>query len=219
MRKGIMTDLLYIEASPRKQRSHSIAVARELLRAAEAVRPGLQVDTLDLWAEALPRFDGATIDAKYAVLAQQSHTAEQARAWEAVRQVIARFTSAPAILFSVPMWNFGVPYVLKHYIDVVTQPTLTFAFSPATGYRGLITGKRAVVVYSSSGDYTPGSGNPRPDYQKPFFEAWLRFVGISDFETLTVAPTIASAERVAAARAEALARARELGRTFWEVRS
>jgi FMN-dependent NADH-azoreductase len=216
-----MTDVLYIEASPRKERSHSIAVAREFLRVARALRPGLAIDTLDLWAEAerLPRFDGPTIDAKYAILARQSHTSEQADAWTAVQAAIARFTSTPVVLFSVPMWNFGVPYVLKHYIDVVTQPTLTFRFSPETGYQGLLHGKRAVVIYASSGDYTPGSGNPRPDYQKPFFEAWLRFIGISDFQTITVAPTIADAERVAGARAQALIRAAQVARSFWEVRS
>ena len=214
-----MTDLLYIEASPRKKRSHSTAVAREFLHAARSSRPELQVDTIDLWAEELPRFGGPAIEAKYAILAKQPHTTEQARAWDTVQGVIARFTSASTLLFSVPMWNFGVPYVLKHYIDVVTQPTHTFRFSPATGYQGLITGKRAVVIYASSGDYSSGSDNPRPDYQKPFFEAWLRFIGINDFETITVAPTIASAERVAAAHAEALARAADLGRKFWKVRT
>jgi FMN-dependent NADH-azoreductase len=44
------------------------------------------------------------------------------------------------------MWNFGVPYVLKHYIDVITQPGLTFSFNPATGFSGLVTGRPATVI-------------------------------------------------------------------------
>jgi putative NADPH-quinone reductase len=32
------------------------------------------------------------------------------------------------------MWNFGIPYKLKHYIDVLTQPGQTFNFDPTTGY-------------------------------------------------------------------------------------
>ncbi|HVY80183.1 MAG TPA: NAD(P)H-dependent oxidoreductase [Steroidobacteraceae bacterium] len=213
-----MADLLYIEASPRKERSHSIAVAREFLRAARDARPQLTVETLDLWKEELPAFDGATIEAKYAILSKQTHTPEQARAWEQVQRIIARFVSAPTLLFSVPMWNFGVPYRLKHYVDLVTQPTLTFRFSRETGYEGLVANKRAVVIYSSGGDYSPGSGNPRPDYQKPFFEAWLRFIGISRFDAITVAPTIASDERVASARAAALAQAATLAREYFEER-
>ena len=112
------------------------------------------------------------------------------------------------------MWNFNVPYILKHYIDILTQPTLTFSFSPEIGYRGLVTGKRAAVITASSGDYTPGSGNPRPDFQKPFLEAWLRFIGISDIATVAVQPTTGSAERVGAATAAAHARAVAIAREF-----
>ena len=213
-----MADLLYIEASPRKERSHSIAVAREFLHAARNVCPALTIETIDLWKEELPAFDGATIEAKYAILSKQAHTPEQARAWEPVQRIIARFVSAPVLLFSVPMWNFGVPYRLKHYVDLVTQPTLTFRFSPETGYEGLVVNKRAVVIYSSGGDYSPGSSNPRPDYQKPFFESWLRFIGITRFDAITVAPTIALDGQVESARAAALTQAAKLAREYFEVR-
>jgi FMN-dependent NADH-azoreductase len=30
--------------------------------------------------------------------------------------------TADAYLFSVPMWNAGVPYVLKQWIDIITEP-------------------------------------------------------------------------------------------------
>lgn len=202
-----MTALLYVEASPRKARSHSIAVARAFLDRFRAAHPDGTVDTLDLWTEPLPRFDGPTIDAKYAILSQRPHEAAERAAWAAVEAAVSRFTAADRFLFSVPMWNLGVPYVLKHYIDVVTQPTLTFSFSPEHGYRGLVAGRRATVIYASGGDYTPGSGNPRPDFQKPFFEAWLRFIGVDDIETVTVQPTIGRADRLDASRRSALARA------------
>jgi LacI family transcriptional regulator len=35
---------------------------------------------------------------------------------------VARFLAADRLLFSVPMWNAGIPYVLKQFIDVVSQP-------------------------------------------------------------------------------------------------
>ena len=41
------------------------------------------------------------------------------------------------------MWNFGVPYKLKHYLDVLTMPGTLFGFDPATGYIGLLKDKRA----------------------------------------------------------------------------
>lgn len=209
-----MTRLLYIEASPRKRRSHSIGIAHTFLDAYRASHPDAEIDVLDLWQEALPRFDGDVIDAKYAILARQPHTPEQRDAWRAVERVVERFAAADRIVLSVPMWNFNVPYVLKHYIDVVTQPTLTFSFSPETGCRGLLRDKRAVVVYASSGDYLPGSNNPRPDFQKPFVEAWLRFVGIDDYATIAVQPTIGNPALLEASTTAAHARAAELAARF-----
>jgi FMN-dependent NADH-azoreductase len=138
-----MARLLYIEASPRKDRSRSTQVARTFLAAYQKSRPGDSIETLDLWATSLPRFDGATIEAKYAILQGQAHTPGQAQAWKSVVDVIERFKSADKYLFSLPMWNFGVPYVFKHYIDVLVQPGLTFSFDPQSGYKGLVTGKKA----------------------------------------------------------------------------
>src|SRR5215470_16535251 len=110
-------------------------IASALPDAHRAANPGARIETLDLWATDLPRLDGATIDAKYAILAGEPHDPGQAAAWRAVTDAIAHFTRPDRLLLSVPMWNFNVPYVLKHYIDVITQPTLTFSFSPQTGYR------------------------------------------------------------------------------------
>ena len=53
------------------------------------------------------------------------------------------------------MWNFGIPYILKHYIDLIVQPGLTFSFSPSEGYKGLVTGKPVTVVYARGGAYGP----------------------------------------------------------------
>jgi FMN-dependent NADH-azoreductase len=209
-----MTRLLYIEASPRKRHSHSIAVAQPFLAAYRAAHPEHEIDVLDLWREPLPRFDGDVLDAKYAILHKAPHTDAQREAWADIERVVARFAAADRYVLSVPMWNFNVPYVFKHYVDVVTQPTLTFSFSPEAGYRGLLRDKRALVIYASSGDYLPGTTNPRPDYQKPFVEAWLRFLGIDDIETLAVQPTIGNPALLAASAEAAHARAAQLAATF-----
>lgn len=213
-----MTRLLHIEASPRGARSSSTRAAQAFLDAFTTADPTAEIDHLDLWATDLPRLDGATLDAKYAILNKQPHGVAEAAAWAAVTACIDRLKAADLLLLAVPMWNFSVPYVLKHWIDVVTQPSLTFSFSPGAGYRGLVEGKRAAVLYASGGDYRPGSGNPRPDLQSPFVEAWARFIGITDIATATVSPTLGPAERVAEGRAEGLARAARLGRAFAAAR-
>src|SRR5919108_2365858 len=108
-----MAKLLYIESSPRKDRSASIAVARHFIDLYKARNPGDTVETLDLWAANLPPFDGHTLEAKYAILNGQPHTQAQLDAWKAVVKTADHFKSADKYLFSLPMWNFSIPYVLK----------------------------------------------------------------------------------------------------------
>jgi FMN-dependent NADH-azoreductase len=187
-----MAKLLYIEASPRKSRSKSIEVANTFLDALRSANPALEVDTLDLWSTELPQFDGSVVEAKYAILHGQPHTTEQAQAWRHVEDVIARFKAPDWYLFSLPMWNFGIPYVLKHYIDVIVQPGLTFSFSPSEGYSGLVTGKKAAAVYARGGAYGPGTGAEDYDLQSKALTGILGFIGITDLTNIFVEPTLAA---------------------------
>ena len=208
-----MAKLLYIEASPRKDRSHSIAVANAFLDAYAAAHPGDTIDRLDLWTETLPAFDGAMLDAKYAILHGEQPSAAEQAAWGEVERAVARFTSADKYLISMPMWNFGLPYVMKHYIDIVTQPGLTFSFSPDSGYAGLVAGP-VTVVYASGGAYHEGSGAEAFDLQKPAFENWLAFIGLTDVTRIIAAPTLAAPDDVAAVDRAAAEAARSAAAAF-----
>ncbi len=209
-----MARLLYIEASPRKTRSYSIRVAKAFLDAYAAAHPADMIDTLDLWATDLPAFDGAMLDAKYAVIGGETHTPEQAAAWASVTDFAARFSGADKILISTPMWNFTIPYVLKHYLDIIVQPGLTFGWTPERGYFGLVTGKPAAVVYASMGGYGAGSGAEAIDYQKPYLQWILTFMGFADIKAIHAAPTGAPPEAIAATLAAATAEAREIAAAF-----
>jgi FMN-dependent NADH-azoreductase len=208
-----MSRLLHISASPRGDRSESLALARAFLDAYQEAEPASVVDTFDLWDGTLPAFGPPAAAAKMAVFAGEEPVGEQADAWRAARETFERFDSFDRYLFSVPMWNAGVPYILKQFIDVVSQPGMVFAFDPEQGYTGLLRGKRAAVVYTGAvyGEGRgPAFGN---DFQRPFFEDWLRWAGITDVEAVEFRPNLVTADADAGRRA-ALARARDLGKAF-----
>lgn len=208
-----MATLLYIEASPRKQRSHSITVADAFLDVYRSSNPNDKIDSLDLWSESLPKFDGDMINAKYAVMHGQDPSPREQVAWAEIGKICKRFTDADKYLFSVPMWNFGIPYVLKHYIDIITQPGLSWSFAPDTGYSGLVRGPVA-AIYSSGGAYHDGSGAEAFDQQKPYFEGWLGFIGLSDVSRVTIAPTLSAPDEVTATVNSAIEEAKKLGASF-----
>jgi FMN-dependent NADH-azoreductase len=111
------------------------------------------------------------------------------------------------------MWNAGVPYVLKQLIDVISQPGLVFGFDPEHGYTGLLRDKKAAVVYTSA-VYGPGRGPAfGADFQRPFFDDWLRWAGVDDVTGIEFRPDLATADADTGRRA-AHAAARDAGKTF-----
>jgi FMN-dependent NADH-azoreductase len=206
--------LLYIESSPRKERSYSIKVANEFIKCYLESHPSSKTDFLDVWTYPLPEFNGAAINAKYKVLHQEKHTPEEATAWKRVTSIFEQFSSADKYVFSVPMWNFGIPYKLKHLIDIINQPSLSFSYSAETeSYTGLVTGKPAVVIYSRGGAYSKAPADAF-DFQKKYFEFILGFMGFKDIKSIVVEPTLGGPELVEKALKDAYKQAAKMAKTF-----
>ncbi len=208
-----MAKLLYIESSPRKSRSKSITVANAFIDAYKTSNPRDEVAKIDLWDKKLPEFDGYTIDAKYQVLHGQNFDTQQQAAWQTVVDVCDEFKAADKYLFSLPMWNFGIPYKLKHYIDVIAQPGQTFNFDPATGYSGLVTERPVTVIYARGGAYN-NDGLKGMDLQKAYMEMLLGFIGFANIQSILIEPTLAAPDDLAKTEASAILRARAIAQVL-----
>ena len=128
----------------------------------------LSIDRLDVWKEEFPAFDGHVIEAKYARLAGRELDPSQADAWNGIRGMVARLEAAEAVVLSTPMWNLSISYRLKHWIDLITQPGLSFVFDPATGYTPLIRQRPLAIILSSAGDFSSGQSYGRPDLSSSY---------------------------------------------------
>lgn len=208
-----MASVLHIETSPLKTRSHTVATANAFLETYRAHHPLDAISTLDLWSTTLPHFDALTIEAKFAVLRRQQFSPEQFSKWESVRAISRRFNAADKYIFSVPMWNFGLPYPLKHYIDVVTLAGENWTWNPQEGYRPLLANRKALLIYSSAGDYPLTPTHPA-DFVKPYLRHWLSFIGITELHEISVAPTLTDAHSVQRTRDLAREQAIALARQF-----
>ena len=186
-----MSKLLYIKASPRGTASKSSAIADVYVAALRERLPDLVVDTLDLAQDKLPDFDGDKVAAKMAVIAGQSHEGQQKTAWDEITVVANRFISADRYLIAVPMWNGGIPYRLKQYIDVIHQPGLLWGLDPKTGYLGLLKNKKAVLALTS-GAFGPSMPSPAfgVDHHSTYLRDWLNQAGVTDIEDIRFQPTL-----------------------------
>ncbi|WP_454868013.1 FMN-dependent NADH-azoreductase [Pseudomonas farris] len=187
-----MTTLLHIECSPRKQRSASLEIARSFIARYQENTPDTEIITLDLWNMVLPEFDELAMDAKYAGLNGTPLTPAQQNAWNTLKDLAAFLHRADVLVMSVPLWNFSIPYKLKHFIDLVSQKDILFSFDPERGLEGMLHNKTAVVMYARGLDFSAQSITPaeRFDFQKPYVEAWLQFIGVSDVHSVIVEKTI-----------------------------
>ena len=193
-----MPRLLHIASSPRGERSESAALAATFLDRYRELDPLAEIDTFDLWDGTLPEFGPAAAAAKMTVFAGGTPQGAEGETWERTVATFRRFDSYDRYLFSVPMWNAGIPYVLKQFIDVVSQPGMVFGFDPVEGYTGLLRGKKAVLVLTSA---VYGPGRPPSfgsDFQAPYLRDWLQWAGVTDVAEVHFRPNLATADADAA---------------------
>lgn len=210
-----MANVLYIKASPRGERSYSIRAAEAFLDAYRQKNPDDQVTTVDVFEDDLPAFDFKAASAKYKIMHGQEHTENDRKTWDAVVSVIDKFKAADKYVLATPMWNFSIPYRLKQYIDIIVQPGLTFTITEDGQNQGLVGDKPIFIAYARGGAYPPGSGREGFDFQKPYLEMILQYIGLTDIRALAVEPTLmAGPEAAAESQAEAIAKAREMAAAF-----
>ena len=206
-----MATLLHIAASPRGAASESLQIAGTFLGAYRDTHAGVEIDTLDLWDGTLPEFGPAAAGAKMAVFAGQTRRASSA-ALAGRDGHVRRFAAADAYLFSVPMWNAGIPYILKQFIDVVSQPGMVFGFDPEPATPGCSPARRQ----PSS---TPAPSTDRPcalpsvTTSSAVPRRLAALDGIDDITGVEFRPNLATAD-ADSHRQRAHAEARDAGKTF-----
>lgn len=196
--------LLHIIGSPRCERSRSLDVAAHFLEKVE----GAEVEELDLWTSDLPELDGAMLESRYRLIHGQAVERGYEQRWAELRVRVDHLLSFDLWLFSVPMWNLGLPYRLKHYLDLVIQPTMAFTNDAHGAVTAHGTDKLAVLIGAGALDVRPGAPLAALDFHLAHLAQCLRvYFGVPEIYEIRAAPTYGDAaviERaMAAARVEA----------------
>lgn len=191
-----MSRLLHVEVSPRGAQSFSSRVAGAFLDEYRRLNPRDEIEHLRLFEHALPAFDAEAAGQKMehiGRLVRGEGALAPAGKWGAVVAEIERLKAADKVLISTPMWNFSLPYPLKHYLDVVIQPGLTFYVNRQGEYVGMLGGKPLQLIIASGSAYRPGFPGPDDGIKTDFMEAYLRhvacWIGLDDIRVIRIQPT------------------------------
>lgn len=168
--------LLCIDSSARRN-SISRKLTAQFRQAWKKQNPDGEVVERDLACTILPAVTDEWVDA---VSSDPSKlTPAQSKALALSDTLIEELSSADEIVIGAPMYNFTVSSMLKAWIDQVVRMGKTFTYG-AEGPKGLLSGKRAVVLTSRGGAYRPGTPTERFDFQEPYLRHILGFVGLTD---------------------------------------
>ena len=208
-----MPKLFHLRASPRDD-SASAAGAEAFLARFRETHPRWDIDTLSLWRETMPDFEGAAITAKAARQTGRPFGDAEREAFAVIERMALRLALAERVLISTPMWNFSIPYKLKQWFDLIVQPGVTFRFDPANGYRPLLKDRPTLVIMASGSDFVTGMNRGRTDMATPYLRDILRFIGLANQRFIRIGPTTGPAGPIESARESAHRRLVEMAATF-----
>ncbi|OWW19556.1 FMN-dependent NADH-azoreductase [Noviherbaspirillum denitrificans] len=170
-----MKTLLQLNTSLFADNSQSNRLSNEFVAAWRDANPDGKVIVRDVAAEPIPHLDGQRFGAFLSK--PEDRTAQQQAVVDFSDTLIEELRNADVIALGLPMYNFGIPSVLKAYFDHIARAGVTFKYTE-TGPVGLLTGKKVYVFATRGGKYL---GTPA-DTQTGYVRDFLRFIGMSDVE-------------------------------------
>lgn len=168
-----MVTLLQVDSSPRSERSISRALTKQFIQTWQHADSNSHVTYRDIGHYPVPPIDEAWIAAAFTPPDQMNPNLEFAL--KISDELIDELFAADFLVFGIPMYNYSIPANFKAYIDQIVRVRRTFAIH-SDGYKGLMNGKRAVVITTRGGSY---AGSPL-DFQEPYLRAVFEFIGITD---------------------------------------
>lgn len=160
--------VLNIQSSAR----HEGSVTRDLSAAVLAQLGAHNVTTREL-AEGLPLLDGAWLGANFTPAADRNDAQKETLALSDT--LIAEIQAADTLVIGAPVYNFAAPAVLKAWIDLICRVGVTFSYTE-NGPKGLLTGKRAIIVMASGGT----AAGSDIDFASGYLRHIMGFIGITD---------------------------------------
>ena len=200
-----MSKVLYIKANAKPEgESRTFKIADKFVEAYKKHHPQDEIITLDLYKEDIHFL---TVED---VMVHMSNEVEEKD--NAMKKYALQFKSADKYIFAEPMWNLGVPAILKAYIDYVSIPNITFKYGE-NGPIGLCQGKKALNVITSGGDYSEGMA-AEWDLCDKYLKTIMGLFGVLDYTTIRASNLDVIGMDVDAIVNKAIKEAEELAKTF-----
>lgn len=171
-----MSKLLYVKANVKNEgESRTFMISERFMEVYRQEHPEDEIITLDLYKEGID------------FLSQEGVSMHRPKPGEGKDHPILKyayqFLEADKYVFAEPLWNLGIPAILKAYFDYICVTGITFKYT-AEGPVGLCQGRKAVNITARGGQYSEG---PFAEFEMGdrYIRTLLRFLGITDYTTIS----------------------------------
>lgn len=187
-----MSHILRIDASARNAGSTTRQLTDQLVARLVEQGYGAAVTQRDLALTPPALLTEAWVGANFTDETERSD--EQKALLAGSDELIAELEAADTIVITAPIYNFAIPASLKAWVDLIARARRTFRYTEA-GPEGLLTGKRAYIVFASGG-VPLGSA---VDFASGYLKHILGFVGITDVTIIAADGHLTDGEAIARA--------------------
>jgi FMN-dependent NADH-azoreductase len=183
-----MSTLLHIDSSPLYGSSVSRQLTGAFVTQWKSSHPEGVVIDRDLTVTPIPPVNAEWVGAVYTP--EEERTPRQKESLSLSDKLLTELDQADEYIIGVPMHNFGVPSVLKLWIDQIARVGKTFAYTDGAP-KGLITGKKATFIIATGGIYDPQTQMASFNFVEPYLRSVFAFLGVTDATFLTAGGTAA----------------------------
>ena len=174
--------ILHIISSPRGEASQTIQLGEAIIKKLVAKNNDATVTVRNLTVNPLPYIIDNHIQSFNTPA--ENRTSEQLKDLVNSDEILSELKNADIIVIGAPMYNFGIPAVLKSWIDHIARAGVAFTYTE-NGPIGLIQGKKIILAIGSGGVYSEGDYKAY-DFIEPYLRTSLGFFGMTDVTTFRI---------------------------------
>ena len=183
-----MPKLLHVDSSPLYGRSVSRQLTDAFVAQWKSSHPNGTVVARDLNATSIPPVTAEWVGAAYTP--EEARAPQQKELLALSDTLLAELEQADEYVFGVPMHNFGVPSVLKLWIDQIARVGRTYSYADGVA-KGLLTGKKATFIIATGGVYDAQTQMASFNFVEPYLRSVFGFMGVTNVTVVTAGGTAA----------------------------
>ncbi|WP_297632342.1 FMN-dependent NADH-azoreductase [uncultured Clostridium sp.] len=211
-----MKKVLYVTANPKAEnKSFGLQVGRKFIEEYKRLNPEDEVTEIEVYDVNVPLVDRDILSA-WDKLANGSEfsdlTKEESEKLTRFNEFTEQFMSADKYVFVTPMWNLGIPAMMKAYLDTGVVAGKTFKYT-ANGPVGLLEGKKAVHIHATGGVYSVEPGKS-VEHSDSYVRTIANFIGIKDIQSILVEGMAYSPDKAEEIKDKAIEKAIDVVKTF-----